>query len=166
MDDDQVKGSPFVTVVTENPVTDGIPNGAKSRAYGPGIESPEEGVATQFTVEPRDENDNIVPSGVDVDVKLNGPNGEIPVTVTENDDGTHTVSYTPEQAGEIQVAVSVDGQPLAYSPFPIEVRDSVDRSKIKAKGRGLKKASVGKDAKFYLKTYNKKGIDSMVIIMG
>uniref|UniRef100_A0A8C2DBN3 Filamin B n=1 Tax=Cyprinus carpio TaxID=7962 RepID=A0A8C2DBN3_CYPCA len=60
-----------------------------------------------------------------------------PVEVTDNGDGTHTVSYTPSVEGSYSVAVKYADEEVPRSPFKLRVQPTHDASKVRASGPGL-----------------------------
>ncbi|XP_029102180.1 filamin-A-like isoform X2 [Scleropages formosus] len=116
---------------------------SKVKAEGPGLDrnGVELNKPTHFTV-------NTKGAGkAKLDVKFTGPTRAEAVRdfdVVNNNDGTHTVKYTPVQQGNMGVNVTYGGDSIPKSPFPVTVAPSVDLSKVKVSGLG-KKIVVGKD---------------------
>ncbi len=48
---------------------------------------------------------------------VSGANAGAPVTVTNNQDGTYTLVYTPTSSGIDQVTITIDGVPIGGSPY-------------------------------------------------
>jgi len=121
----------FYTHIKDSPFHVNIEAGSdaiKSIAFGPGLE---DGVTDQlpttFTIQARDKNGNDMKKGGDpFDVKINGPNGPVPAKVKDNDDGTYTVDYKPEDAGKHRVDVTLKGVPVAKSPYNVNVKEGAD----------------------------------------
>jgi len=91
---------------------------SKSRAYGPGLEDGvQDNLPTTFTVEARGTDGQPMKKGGDpFDVKVTGPQGEVPAKVTDNGDGTYTVDYAPEHAGPHRVDVTLKDKAVDRSP--------------------------------------------------
>jgi filamin len=121
---EHIKDSPFHVGIV--PGTDA----SKSRVYGPGIEEGvQDNLPTHFTIEARDRNGNPMREGGDpFEVRVNGPRGEVPVEVKDNGDGTYTVSYAPEHAGNHRIDVSLKNKPVANSPYNVNVREGADHN--------------------------------------
>jgi len=67
--------------------------------------------------------ENKIDGGDDLKAKVTGPTGnDIPATVTDNKNGTYTVSYKLTSAGKYKVNVTVDGKDIKSSPFTQEVK--------------------------------------------
>ncbi|XP_029456815.1 LOW QUALITY PROTEIN: filamin-B [Rhinatrema bivittatum] len=60
-----------------------------------------------------------------------------PVDITDNEDGSHTVTYTPSQEGPYTVAVKYADEEISRSPFKVKVLPTHDASKVTASGPGL-----------------------------
>lgn len=85
---------------------------------------------TQFTIHAKDINgDDIKKGGEKFDVKVKGPDGK-PIAkepeVKDNGDGTYTVEYEPEEAGPHVVEVTLKDEPVADSPYNVEVEEGAD----------------------------------------
>ena len=61
----------------------------------------------------------------DLQVKVLGPKGKevTPLNISDNKDGTYSVSLTPQDVGENKANVLWSGKPIPGSPFPFTVRD-------------------------------------------
>ncbi|HEU4565048.1 MAG TPA: filamin/ABP280 repeat domain-containing protein, partial [Gemmatimonadaceae bacterium] len=104
-------GSPLHFTATGTP---GPPSAAASTATVPnGIV----GKATPITVQAKDAYGNReTTGGATVAVSVSGANTAAP-PVTDNGNGTYGASYTPAAAGTDQVAITLDGTPIAGSPY-------------------------------------------------
>lgn len=127
-----------------------------STAHVPGGEA---GQPTEITIEVRDEFGNPVAGAAPllaVSV-TDGPNqGAAVSAVTDNGDGTYTVTYTPTKSGTDQIAVALNGVPIQGSPFSstvlagppvfinveIEPTDAVAGTVIAGAGGGFPSVSV------------------------
>jgi filamin len=92
---------------------------------GPGLE---DGILdtqpTFFNIETRDGKGRPVQekgAGQPFVVKIDGPNGDVPATVTDNGDGTYRVDYEPTQHGNHHIEVTLKDQQVAKSPYDIRV---------------------------------------------
>eukprot|EP01114_Cavostelium_apophysatum_P014354 TRINITY_DN369_c0_g1_i1.p1 TRINITY_DN369_c0_g1~~TRINITY_DN369_c0_g1_i1.p1 ORF type:complete len:755 (+),score=260.59 TRINITY_DN369_c0_g1_i1:68-2332(+) len=141
----------FYTHIKDSPFHVNVEAGTdanKSLAYGPGLE---DGVTdqlpTHFTVESRDKHGNRMPTGGDpFEVKVQGPNGPVPATIKDNGDGTYKVDYKPNDAGKHRIDVTLKGQPVAKSPYTVNVKEGADNS-----------TSVIENYTFVIQAKNKKG---------
>ncbi len=107
----RISGSPFTSTVGEGRRL----SPARSTATVPGGTA---GLATNITVQARDEDGNPLPSlGATVVVTVSGQNPTGPVTATDGGDGTYTASYTPTVTGTDNVAITMNGTPISGSPF-------------------------------------------------
>ncbi|XP_023664499.2 filamin-A-like isoform X2 [Paramormyrops kingsleyae] len=106
---------------------------SKVKAEGPGLErnGVELNKPTYFTV-------NTKAAGkAKLDIKFTGPTQAEAVRdfdIINNNDGTHTVKYTPVQQGNMGVNVTYGGDPIPKSPFPVVLTPATDLSKIKVSG--------------------------------
>uniref|UniRef100_A0A8C1MJC8 Filamin B n=1 Tax=Cyprinus carpio TaxID=7962 RepID=A0A8C1MJC8_CYPCA len=122
-----IPGSPFKV-----PVKD-VVDSSKVKISGPGVSSGVRAKIPQsFTVD-------CSKAGVaPLSVAVTGPKGIAePVEVTDNGDGTHTVSYTPSVEGSYSVAVKYADEEVPRSPFKLRVQPTHDASKVRASGPGL-----------------------------
>ncbi|XP_063430705.1 filamin-C-like isoform X3 [Mytilus trossulus] len=109
-----VKGSPFTQEIEEIAAT----------AVGEGLRRGREGHETTFKIDARG-----FPGELSVTVE--GPHYPINCNVVTNDDGTHTATYVPEEAGPHRIHVKLDGKNIDDSPFRPLI---VDPSKIRVSG--------------------------------
>ena len=72
--------------------------------------------------------------------------------VTDNEDGSYSVSYTPFEEGVHDLAVTYGGDHIPGSPFKVDVLPPTDPTRCKAYGPGLEKACVGERADFTVET--------------
>lgn len=116
---EHIKDSPFHVGIVDG--TDP----AKSRVYGPGIEDGvQDNLPTHFTIEARTPSGQPLGKGGDpFEVTVNGPNGDVPAEVTDNGDGTYSVTYAPEDAGNHKVQVNLKGSPVANAPYNVDVKE-------------------------------------------
>mmetsp|Transcript_17569 Transcript_17569/g.24381 ORF Transcript_17569/g.24381 Transcript_17569/m.24381 type:complete len:756 (-) Transcript_17569:39-2306(-) len=117
-----IKDSPFrVTVVAGT-------DASKSSAYGPGLENGiPDNLPTYFTIQAKDKDgNNMKQGGEPFQVKIHGPNGEVPAKITDKGDGTYLVEYEPTQAGKHKVDVTLKGHGIEKNPFSVNVREGAD----------------------------------------
>uniref|UniRef100_A0A669BE27 Filamin B n=1 Tax=Oreochromis niloticus TaxID=8128 RepID=A0A669BE27_ORENI len=124
---EHIPGSPFKV-----PVKD-VVDSSKVKVSGPGVVSGvRANIPQSFTVDCRKA--GVAPLAVAV----TAPKGIAePVEVTDNGDGTHTVSYTPSVEGPYSVAVKYAEEDVPHSPFKFRVLPTHDASKVRASGPGL-----------------------------
>ncbi|KAM6979784.1 LOW QUALITY PROTEIN: filamin B a [Aplochiton taeniatus] len=122
-----ISGSPFKV-----PVKD-VVDASKVKVSGPGVGS---GVRAKI---PQSFTLDCSKAGVaPLAVAVTAPKGLAePVKVTDNGDGTHTVSYTPSLEGPYSVAVKYAEDEIPRSPFKFRVLPTHDASKVRASGPGL-----------------------------
>uniref|UniRef100_A0A3Q3J7Y0 Calponin-homology (CH) domain-containing protein n=1 Tax=Monopterus albus TaxID=43700 RepID=A0A3Q3J7Y0_MONAL len=127
-----VPGSPFHVPVQE------LVDPSKVRCSGPGLGSGVRAHVPQtFTV------DSTKAGVAPLEVQLYGPTGVAePISVTDNGDSTHTVSYTPASDGPYTVCVKYADQEVPRSPFKIKTLPAHDASKVRASGPGLNASGV------------------------
>lgn len=76
-----------------------------------------------IVVQARDSNGNpLTEGGATVVVTVSGKNSTEDITASDVGDGTYTATYTPAEAGDDLVAITLNGIPLGGSPFPSKVR--------------------------------------------
>ncbi|XP_025994672.1 filamin-A isoform X4 [Solenopsis invicta] len=105
-------------------------NPAKVSAFGPGLEKGvKSNVPTHFNVDCREAGPG------KLDVKLLNPEGrELPISLTDNEDGTFVVDYMPPQPGNYTVNLNYGGLKVPQCPIKVNVQPHVDVSKIKVDG--------------------------------
>ena len=94
------------------------------------------GQKAPFTVDARGAGDG------ELDVSVEGPQGEEKVDVKNNGDGTYSCMYFPAKYGKYVVNVTWSSVQVPNSPFHVKVATAVDASKIKAYGPGLEKGEL------------------------
>uniref|UniRef100_A0A8C2HZT4 Filamin C, gamma b (actin binding protein 280) n=1 Tax=Cyprinus carpio TaxID=7962 RepID=A0A8C2HZT4_CYPCA len=126
------KSSPFRVPVRE------LVDPSKVKCSGPGLGSGVRAHVPQtFTV------DCSKAGLAPLEVLLYGPTGLTEqVNITDNGDGTHTVTYTPAKDGPYTVCVKYADQEVPRSPFKIKVLPAHDASKVRASGPGLNASGV------------------------
>ncbi|CAF95123.1 unnamed protein product, partial [Tetraodon nigroviridis] len=127
-----IPGSPFSVPVRE------LVDPSKVRCFGPGLEiGVRAHVPQTFTV------DSSKAGLAPLVVQLYGPTGVAePITVTDNNDGTHTANYSPANDGPYTVCVKYADQEVPCSPFKIKTLPAHDASKVRASGPGLNASGI------------------------
>jgi len=93
----------------------------------------------------------------DLNIKVTGPgNVEERIRTRKIDATTCECIYTPKKPGQYVVQVTYGGQPIAKSPFKVDV-GAPKETKIRAYGPGLEKGVVGYPAKFTVETNGETG---------
>ncbi|XP_027898777.1 filamin-C-like isoform X1 [Xiphophorus couchianus] len=84
-----------------------------------------------------------------LNVSVKGPTGaEEQVKVRDAGNGVYECEYYPLTPGKYTVSITWGGQPIARSPFEVEVGVEAGFQKVRAWGPGLKTGMVGKSADF------------------
>jgi filamin len=103
---------------------------SKSVAFGPGVEggpNVKDTLPTSFKIQARDREGNDIKKGGDpFDVKVHGPNGDVPAQIKDNGDGSYDVTYQPKDAGNHTVDVKLKNKPIANSPYHLNVNEGAD----------------------------------------
>jgi len=95
-----------------------------STASVPSTAPPEEPLTV--TVQARDASgQDMTTGGEEVIVEATGANASGPITATDNGDGTYEASYLPVELGQDSVAVTINGTPIAGSPFTVVIAPAV-----------------------------------------
>ncbi|KAL6438962.1 hypothetical protein ACFW04_003771 [Cataglyphis niger] len=105
-------------------------NPAMVSAFGPGLEKGvKSNIPTHFNVDCREAGPG------KLDVKLLSPEDrELPISLTDNEDGTYTVDYMPPQPGNYTVNLNYGGLKVPQCPIKVNVQPHVDVSKVKVDG--------------------------------
>ena len=127
----EVPGSPFSIHVEAAPdaktcsaAGKGLKNAIAKESNSFQILSPETGLL-----------DKTDPDGLTVSIVSSTE--EAPLTVSDNEDGTYTVDYTPSSPGEYKISVHFYENHIPGSPFLLSVVASADAAKCKAEGPAL-----------------------------
>ncbi|XP_060691621.1 filamin-B isoform X1 [Hemiscyllium ocellatum] len=134
-DQNPIVGSPF-TVDAALP-----PDPSKVKAYGPGLTSGLVGKSAEFTIDTK----GAGTGGLGLTVE--GP-CEAKIECSDNGDGTCSVSYLPNEAGEYLINILFEDTHIPGSPFKADVQLPFDPSKVVASGPGLERGKVGEAALF------------------
>ncbi|XP_011631142.1 filamin-A isoform X3 [Pogonomyrmex barbatus] len=105
-------------------------NPAMVSAFGPGLEKGvKSNIPTHFNIDCREAGPG------KLDVKLLNPEGrELPISLTDNEDGTYVVDYMPPQPGNYTVNLNYGGLKVPQCPIKVNVQPHVDVSKVKVDG--------------------------------
>jgi filamin len=118
---DHIKDSPYFV-----PIAAGT-DPAHSLVWGPGLEDVYDTKPATFFIKARDRDDNDMGKGGDpFEVQVQGPKGEVPAKVVDNDDGTYTVTYSPQDHGKHTVYVTLKNNAVAKSPYTVNVKEGAD----------------------------------------
>lgn len=126
------KQSPY-RVKVEEPL-----NVAMLSAYGPGLEKGvKSNIPTHFIVDCRE-----VGSGeLRVNIK-DSDNKEIPFSLSDNKDGTHTVTYVAREPGTCSVNLNYGGLNAPQCPIKVNVESHIDISEVKVEGLAQSKYKI------------------------
>lgn len=108
---------------------------SRVKVFGPGIEGGFVKDWTEFTVDMTEAGEG------GLNLQIEGP-CEAQVTVDDHEDGTATVKYFPEEAGEYNIQVQFADAKVPGAPFTPVFVPETDASKVKAYGPGLKREGV------------------------
>ncbi|XP_060713588.1 filamin-B isoform X1 [Tachysurus vachellii] len=143
------KGVPsFPAKVVVDPAVDT----SKVKVFGPGVAG--EGVfreaTTDFTVDARA---LTKVGGPHVKAQVKNPSGAATdCSISDQNDGTYKVEYTPFENGVHALEVLYDETPLPKSPFQVVVSEGCDPTRVVAEGPGLVEALTDKPNKFSIIT--------------
>ena len=95
----------------------------RSLAEGNGLHAAEVGRETKFTVETKDSEEKLCYGKDDrVAVSIQSPTeGELEKTIEDSKDGKYTVKYRAESVGQLDVVITVNGEPLPCCPLRVQV---------------------------------------------
>lgn len=105
-------------------------NPAMVSAFGPGLEKGvKSSIPTHFNVDCREAGPG------NLEVSMLTPEGrELPVSLTDNENGTYVVDYVPPQPGNYSVNLNYGNLKVPQCPIKVNVQPSVDVSKVKVDG--------------------------------
>ena len=95
----------------------------RSVAEGNGLHAAEVGRETEFTVETKDSEEKLCYCKDDrVAVSIQSPTeGELEKTIEDSKDGKYTVKYRAESVGQLDLVITVNGEPLPCCPLRVQV---------------------------------------------
>ena len=106
---------------------------SKVRAYGPGLSTGMAGRQAEFIIDTRGAGQG----GLGVTVE--GP-CEAAINCRDNGDGTCSVAYLPTDAGDYNINITFNDEPISGSPFMALIRPAdVDVSQIRISGSGIQR---------------------------
>ncbi|XP_063219242.1 filamin-A [Bacillus rossius redtenbacheri] len=128
--DHHIPGSPF-RVPVDKAVDAGV-----VKAFGPGLEPTKcrAGAPLNFTV------DATKSGKAHIDVKISSDKGPLSQQpkITDNGDGTYSVTYLPPPEGStVKANVTYDGREIPNSPFQMRVRPASEPEAVKVEGSGV-----------------------------
>jgi len=92
---------------------------SRCRAYGPGLQEGVVNEVSEFVVEvPKDSTGKL-------EVKVTGPKTSAVPQVTKNAQGVYECKFTPQEAGEWKVSVTLDGEHIPGSVFTVTVLEAI-----------------------------------------
>jgi len=99
-------------------------------AEGEGLREVFDNKPTGFTIHAVDYDGNArVDGGDPFVVKINSDSeGDVPVHVVDNHDGTYSVTYAPQKPGNLHIDVSLEDQNIKDAPFTVECKAGTDHS--------------------------------------
>ncbi|XP_020895536.2 filamin-A, partial [Exaiptasia diaphana] len=119
----------------------------KCKAQGDGLETATIDMLAEFDVDCSKAGDGQLMATV-----TNPSGAHTDTLVTDNEDGSYSVSYTPFEEGIHNLDVKFADEHIPGSPFKVDVLPPTDASKCKAYGPGLKSAELNKPANFTVET--------------
>ncbi|XP_071870651.1 filamin A protein cher isoform X5 [Bombus fervidus] len=99
-------------------------------AYGPGLEKGvKSNIPTHFIVDCRE----VGPGELRVSIK-DSDNKEIPFSLSDNKDGTHTVTYVAREPGTCFINLNYGGLNAPQCPIKVNIESHIDISEVKVEG--------------------------------
>jgi len=137
-----------------------IPVANNCVAYGPGLEGGESLVPTYFTIETRNYKNQPIPIDHNpYEVVIQGPNGQVPVTVEPDEtSGKFIARYTPSREGNHKINVTLKNQNINRSPFNVRIEGAnADPNNSKVWGSGIEDGDTGKEKEVFIQPKNSIG---------
>jgi len=126
-------------------------------AHGPGLQGGTTNNSAPFTIQAVNYFGDPLPTGGDeFHVTLTGPNGEVPVRVVDNNNGTHSCTYVPKDVGNYNLGITLRGDKIKESPWK-PVVTGPDAKTSYATGPGVEGARVKRAAPFTVQSVDKNG---------
>ncbi|CAN9508345.1 unnamed protein product [Ophioblennius macclurei] len=122
------------------------------KVYGPGVEPRGvlREVTTHFIVDARS---HFKSGGSHVSATISNPSGaSTDAFITDLEDGTYRVGYTPYEDGVHVIEVLLDEVSVPKSPFRVSVTEGCDPTRVRAFGPGLEEGLVNKSNRFTVET--------------
>jgi uncharacterized protein (DUF2141 family) len=115
-----IKDSPFKVTIKPNV------DANYSYAEGPGLLGAVDNEPAHFTIFARDGYDQPRTEGGDnFEVVIDGP-APAKTQIVDNGDGTYAVTYEPVVAGDYNIRINLEGQPIKNSPYSVKVTEGID----------------------------------------
>lgn len=115
-----VEGAPFTVSVAP-----GSPSASNTVATGPGLHSAIAGLSAPVTIQVKDDFGNVIKTGgAPISGTLTHLQGNLPpvaVEVFDNQDGTYSVNYNLDKAGDYQLDLKLAGESIKDAPFKLHV---------------------------------------------
>jgi len=126
-------------------------------AHGPGLQGGTTNNHAPFTIQAVNYFGDPLPTGGDqFVVTLSGPNGDVPVKVVDNNNGTHSCSYLPTVVGNYNLGITLRGDKIKDSPWK-PVITGPDAKTSYAHGPGVEGARTKRAAPFTVQSVDKNG---------
>ncbi|KAL6061848.1 Calponiny domain-containing protein [Balamuthia mandrillaris] len=126
-------------------------------AYGPGLEGAETYQPAEFTIVAKNCFDEELTAGGDqFEVTINGPDGNVAPTVSDNGDGKYPASYTVTLPGEYTISIKLRGEDIKGSPYSVNA-NGPDAGYSTASGPGVEGHVVKSSAPFTVTSFNAQG---------
>lgn len=107
-------------------------------AYGPGLEKGvKSNIPTHFIVDCRE----VGTGELRVNIK-DSDNKEIPFSISDNKDGTHTITYVAREPGTCSVNLNYGGLNAPQCPIKVNVESHIDISEVKVEGLAQSKYKI------------------------
>uniref|UniRef100_A0A8C5CWA8 Calponin-homology (CH) domain-containing protein n=1 Tax=Gadus morhua TaxID=8049 RepID=A0A8C5CWA8_GADMO len=130
--DQHIPGSPFKSAV--RPAFDP----SKVTASGPGLERAKEDEAGAFTVDCSEAGE----AELSIEIASESGGSRAEVCVTENGDGTYSITYTPRCHGAYTITIKYGGQAVPRFPARLQVEPALDTSGVTVYGPGVEPRGV------------------------
>lgn len=100
-------------------------NPALVKASGPGLENVKTKTPTHFNVDCREAGPG------ELDVNIRTPDGhDLPIQLTDNEDGTYSVDYIATEPGVHCVNLNYGGLKVPTSPIKVDVQPHIDLGQV------------------------------------
>eukprot|EP01080_Neovahlkampfia_damariscottae_P005267 gene5267-8885_t len=127
--------------------------------------SPEKGridLKNTFVIAGKDLNDQPISKGdypTLFDIDIDGPSENVPVEVSQDENGEYLVQYSPDIAGQYLIGVSYNGEEIDGSPSVVDIGGALDLEKTEVSGTGVKpNVKPGYEHEFKILPKDKEGI--------
>jgi len=112
------QNSPFTVQVSPS-----SPNADHTIASGDGLKAGRAGAQANIHVQVRDKFDNnVTTGGAPIQATLHSEYESQHIAVIDNHNGTYSLQYTPTKAGHYQVQINLANEPIAHSPFDVDIQ--------------------------------------------